>query len=124
MEPRASAAGDPPPRLAGLPGGQDWCRRRAEQAAPQDQGGLRRTGGPAALPRASWADTLKRTLKKAKDDKINHWGAALTYYAVLALFPALLALVALVGIFGQYPQTTDALIDVAKQVSGGNSAAH
>ena len=44
---------------------------------------------PAALPRASWPDTLKRTLRKAKDDKINHWGAALTYYAVLSLFPAL-----------------------------------
>ena len=27
---------------------------------------------PVALPRASWGDTLKRTARKAKDDKINH----------------------------------------------------
>jgi membrane protein len=68
-----------------------------------------------------WA-VLKRTAVEFKQDNLTDWAAALTYYAVLALFPALLALVALVGIFGQYPQTTDALIDVARQVSGGNSA--
>ena len=65
---------------------------------------------------------LKRTAVEFKEDNLTDWAAALTYYAVLALFPALLALVALVGIFGQYPQTTNALIDVARQVSGGNSA--
>jgi membrane protein len=65
---------------------------------------------------------LKRTAVEFKQDNLTDWAAALTYYAVLALFPALLALVALVGIFGQYPQTTNALIDVARQVSGGNSA--
>jgi membrane protein len=68
-----------------------------------------------------WA-ILKRTYVEFKDDNLADWAASLTYYAVLALFPALLALVALVGIFGQYPQTTNALIDVARQVSGGNSA--
>ena len=68
-----------------------------------------------------WA-VLKRTALEFKEDNLTDWAAALTYYAVLALFPALLALVALVGIFGQYPQTTNALIDVARQVSGGNSA--
>ena len=68
-----------------------------------------------------WA-ILKRTYVEFKEDNLTDWAAALTYYAVLALFPALLALVALVGIFGQYPQTTNALIDVATQVSGGNSA--
>jgi membrane protein len=65
---------------------------------------------------------LKRTYVEFKDDNLTDWAAALTYYAVLALFPALLALVALVGLFGQYPQTTNALVDIARQVSGGNSA--
>jgi membrane protein len=65
---------------------------------------------------------LKRTAAEFKDDNLTDWAAALTYYAVLALFPALLALVALVGIFGQYPQTTNALLDIARQVSGNDSA--
>jgi membrane protein len=68
-----------------------------------------------------WA-ILKRTYVEFKQDNLTDWAASLTYYAVLALFPALLALVALVGIFGQYPQTTNALMDIARQVSGNNSA--
>src|SRR4051794_8571263 len=77
---------------------------------------------PTDIPKPSWMAVLKRTAVEFKDDNLTDWAAALTYYAVLALFPALLALVALVGIFGQYPQTTNALVDIARQVSGGNSA--
>ena len=53
---------------------------------------------PTALPRGSWTKTLKRTVTEFKEDKLNHWGAALTYYAVLSIFPALLVLVSLVGL--------------------------
>ena len=71
---------------------------------------------PAALPRASWPDTLKRTLRKAKGDKINHWGAALTYYAVLSLFPALLVMVSLVGLFGSPERVTKVLTDTLSEL--------
>ena len=77
---------------------------------------------PSDIPGTGRWAILKRTYVEFKDDNLTDWAASLTYYAVLALFPALLALVALVGIFGEYPQTTNALIDVARQVSGGNSA--
>jgi membrane protein len=77
---------------------------------------------PADIPGTGRVAVLKRTAAEFKEDNLTDWAAALTYYAVLALFPAMLALVALVGIFGQYPQTTNALIDVARQVSGNNSA--
>jgi membrane protein len=77
---------------------------------------------PAALPRASWADTLKRTLRKAKDDKINHWGAALTYYAVLSLFPALLVLVSLVGLFGDPARVTKVLTDTISELGPSTAA--
>jgi membrane protein len=77
---------------------------------------------PTDIPRPGWMAVLKRTMVEFKEDNLTDWAAALTYYAVLALFPALLALVALVGIFGQYPQTTDALLNIARQVSGNDSA--
>ncbi len=77
---------------------------------------------PTDIPGTGRWAVLRRTAAEFKDDNLTDWAAALTYYAVLALFPALLALVALVGIFGQYPQTTNALIDVARQASGNNSA--
>jgi membrane protein len=77
---------------------------------------------PTDIPRRSWAAVFKRTWVEFKQDNLTDWAAALTYYAVLALFPAMLALIALVGIFGQYPQTTDALLDIVRQISGNDSA--
>src|SRR3954463_15850280 len=77
---------------------------------------------PAALPRASWADTLKRTLRKSKEDKINHWGAALTYYAVLSLFPALLVMVSLVGLLADPVRVKKVLTDTVSQLGPATAA--
>jgi len=65
-----------------------------------------------------WA-ILKRTAKEFQEDNITDWAAALTYYAVLALFPAMLALVAVVGLVGQYPETTNAILDVMRSAGAG-----
>jgi membrane protein len=78
---------------------------------------------PAALPRASWGDTLKRTVTEFKEDKLNHWAAALTYYAVLSIFPALLVMVSLVGLFGDPARVTKVLTDTVSQL-GPSSAAN
>ena len=72
--------------------------------------------GPDDIPRPGWKAILKRTVKEFQNDDLTDWGAALTYYAVLALFPALVVLVALVGLFGQYPQTTNALLNILRDV--------
>src|SRR3954466_9267734 len=69
---------------------------------------------PTDIPKPGWKAVLRRTVKEFKNDNLTDWAAALTYYAVLALFPALIVLVALLGIFGQYPQTTNDLIDILK----------
>ena len=67
---------------------------------------------PTDLPKESWLATLKRTLLEFKEDKLNHWAAALTFYAVLSLFPALLVMVALVGLFADPQTVTKFLTDV------------
>jgi membrane protein len=67
---------------------------------------------PADIPGTGRVAILKRTVKEFQEDNITDWAAALTYYAVLALFPALLALVAIVGLVGQYPQTTDSILKI------------
>jgi membrane protein len=56
--------------------------------------------------------TLGRTLREFKEDKLQHWAAALTYYAVLSMFPALLVMVALVGLFANPDTVTRFLTDV------------
>jgi membrane protein len=74
-----------------------------------------------SLPKRSWGTVLKRTVSEFQDDNLTDWAAALTYYAVLALFPGLIVLVALIGLLGEYPRTTNALLDIVAQV-GPSSA--
>jgi membrane protein len=63
----------------------------------------------------TWA-TLKRTIREMRDDNLTDWAAALTYYSVLAIFPGLIVLVAILGLVGQHPQTTNALLDIVRDV--------
>jgi membrane protein len=77
---------------------------------------------PIALPRSTWKGTLARTAVEFKHDKLNHWGAALTYYAVLSLFPALLVLVSLVGLFASPERVTKVLTDTVSQLGPASAA--
>jgi membrane protein len=63
---------------------------------------------PTQLRGRSWFGVLKRTFTEFKKDNLTDWAAALTYYGILALFPALLVLVSLLGLAGQ--NTTQSLI--------------
>ena len=80
---------------------------------------------PTALRKSSWKDALKRTLREFQADNLSDWGAALTYYGVLAIFPALLALVSILGLLGS--STIKPLIDnlgsLAPDPSGTSSRA-
>src|ERR671911_1554667 len=82
----------------------------------------RQLSSPTALPRGSWGGTLKRTLSEFKEDKLNHWGAALTYYAVLSMFPALLVLVSLVGLFANPERATAVLTDTVSELGPDTAA--
>ena len=57
---------------------------------------LRPTG---VAPEHGWAATLKRTWSEFRQDDLTDWAAALTYYGLLALFPALIAVSSLIGLF-------------------------
>ncbi|MFF2861019.1 YihY/virulence factor BrkB family protein [Streptomyces rubiginosohelvolus] len=74
---------------------------RDGREGPDEQVEERAPDRPAELPRRSWAAVLRGTLKEFKDDELADRSAALTYYGVLALFPALLVLVSLLGIAGE-----------------------
>jgi membrane protein len=50
------------------------------------------------MPKRSWFGALKRTVTAFKDDNVTDWAAALTYYAVLSIFPAMIALLSILGI--------------------------
>ncbi|NUW37835.1 YihY/virulence factor BrkB family protein [Nonomuraea sp. SMC257] len=56
---------------------------------------------PADFPRRAWWSVLKRTFIEFKDDNVQDLAAALTYYAVLSIFPAMIVLVSLFGLLGR-----------------------
>jgi membrane protein len=62
-----------------------------------------------------WA-VLKRTAVSFYDDQMTQHAAALTYYGLMSLFPALLLGISLLGLLGQYPQTYDAVISYLRDV--------
>jgi membrane protein len=66
--------------------------------------------------------TLKRTLTEFSEDNITDWAAALTYYGLLSLFPALIALVSILGVFGDPVTTTRTITDIVTQLGPQTAA--
>src|SRR5947209_7789953 len=60
---------------------------------------------------------LKRTIREFREDNLTDWAAALTYYGVLAIFPALIALVSVLGLIG--PSATQPLLNNLGAVAPG-----
>jgi membrane protein len=60
--------------------------------------------------------TLKRTASEFQEDNLSDWAAALTYYALLSLFPALIAMVSLLGLFGDPKSTTASLTEIITSI--------
>jgi membrane protein len=72
---------------------------------------------PTDLRGRSWIGVLRRTVSEFSDDNLTDWAAALTYYAVLAIFPALIVLVSVLGLIGE--SATQPLIDNLGSVAPG-----
>lgn len=104
---RQPGAGTSAPGQAG-PTGETAADGAAERRPP---------GRPTDLGRPAWGEALKRTVRELRDDDVTDWAAALTYYGVLSIFPALLALVSVLGLLGR--STTQALVDNLGQLAPG-----
>jgi membrane protein len=89
-------------------------QRTAERGRTDDG---RAPDTPTDLSGGGWWGTLKRTIKEFQRDNLTDWAAALTYYSILAIFPALLALVSVIGLVGH--SATQSLIDNLGQVAPG-----
>ncbi len=90
---------------------------RVEARPDGGGGGGRSPDGPTDLKKPALAGVLKRTIREFKEDELVDRAAALTYYGVLAIFPAILALVSVLGLVGQ--SATQPLIDNLGQVAPG-----
>src|SRR5215218_1702010 len=91
---------------------EDPTERRGDDYVPR--GVERRTG--------LWP-TLKRTVAEFQEDNLTDWAATLTYYGLLALFPALIVLVSIVGLVGDPESTTNTLTDIVTEIGPDSAAA-
>lgn len=97
--------------------------------APADNGGVgsaraEAVGRIEGMNQVSWSKLpwgfiLKRTLRSFSLDACTDLAAGLTYFAVLSLFPAMIALVSILGLIGQSKSGIDALFGIVDQVAPG-----
>lgn len=90
---------------------------REQTVGPDEQVERRAPDGPGKLPKRSWSAVLKGTLREFQDDELTDRAAALTYYGVLSLFPALLVLVSFLGLAGK-SATDEVLVNLRKVAPG------
>lgn len=112
----ASAAGsrhqDEPVRGDDGPGGRAGSEKRI----------AREPEGPGHERKGRLGQTLKRTITEFKEDNGTDWAAALTYYSVLSIFPALIALVSIVGLVGDPKKVTKDLTDIVSKFGPSTTA--
>ncbi|GAA4411229.1 YihY/virulence factor BrkB family protein [Fodinibacter luteus] len=93
---------------------QDTAAAKAQTAPPPDD--ARKPDSPTEIERPSWTYTAKASFAEFQRDQCTDLAAALTYYSVLSVFPAILALVSLLGVFGRGQETTDAMLEILRDL--------
>jgi membrane protein len=103
------------------PTGQDrGDGRHAPPQAVDEKGRGREAGTPTDIPTLGWKDILWRTYEEFGQDRIMAVAAGVTYYALLAIFPAIAALVSIYGLFAD-PATIQGHLDALSGVLPGGA---
>ncbi|WP_197025823.1 YihY/virulence factor BrkB family protein [Nocardioides sp. URHA0020] len=100
-------------------------RDRGTDAGTRDtppSGHADKPDSPGDLRKRSWLYVARKTVREFSDDQCTDLAAALTYYSVLALFPAAIAILSLVSLVGQGPSTVDTLLGILRDVGAASAA--
>ncbi|WP_286928937.1 MULTISPECIES: YihY/virulence factor BrkB family protein [Aeromicrobium] len=87
-----------------------------------EPGGEHAPSSPKDLKKRPWLYVVRKTAREFSEDQGTDLAAALTYYSVLALFPAVLAMLSLVGLVGSSEKTVDAILQVLRDVGATGAA--
>jgi len=85
-----------------------------DEARTPDVDDERKPDSPTDLKPRSWIYVLRKTVREFGDDHCTDLAAGLTYYAVLSIFPAAIALISLLGVIGQGTKSVDKVIEVLR----------
>lgn len=89
---------------------------------PPDPEAASKPDSPDDLEKRSWKYVLQKTVREFSSDQCTDIAASLTYYAVLSVFPGLIAIFSLLGVFGQGRAASDAVLEIVEQVAPGDTA--
>ena len=119
------ADGHPSPRPSSAAGGQGdedrgfGEKQHAPPHAAHEKGRGREADTPTEIPARGWKDILWRTYEEFQKDRIMSVAAGVTYYALLAVFPAIAALVSIYGLFSDPSTIQDHLSALSGVLPGG-----
>lgn len=91
---------------------------RAEPAAEHED----KPDSPTDLEKRSWKYVLVKSIREFSADQCLDGAAGLTYYAVLSIFPAMIAVFSLLGVFGQGGAAADAVLGIIGDVAPPETA--
>ena len=87
----------------------------------KDDGRGRAADSPSEIPARGWKDVAARVWKETKDDNVGLIGAGVAFYTILALFPALVAMISLYGLLVDGPdeaaRQTNEMLDFIPEAS-------
>jgi membrane protein len=105
--------GDPPtPNKEEEPFGESRSRQEQKQTQlkrAKEPGRGRRAASPTEIPWKGWTDIFWRTMNQASEDRLLAIAAGVVFYGLLALFPAVTALVSCYGLFAKPDSINDHL---------------
>jgi membrane protein len=120
---RAGAAGgsEAPGGLGGAAGAGPGASHETDPGAVANGGHGRQADVPQEIPPRGWKDIAKRTAKEVKQDQVPLLGAGVAFYALLSLFPAIIAGVSIYGLVAD-PETVRGQIDQLTQMLSPETA--
>ncbi len=101
------------------PGSRRAPRRRVTQ---DEYASTPKPESPTDLTSTSWRYVARKTAREFSTDQCTDLAAALTYYALLSVFPAVIAMLSLVGLVDQGDATVDTLLQILRDVGAAGTA--
>lgn len=107
--PKTTAALEPEPGGKIVPGASDPRKMSSAAFAADQPGRGREAVRPSHIPLLGWRDVAWRVVREVGEDKLPSVAGGVTFYALLAIFPAIGAFVSLYGLFADVATVRDQL---------------
>jgi membrane protein len=113
----AAGGSEAPGGLGAAAGGGPGASHETDPGAVANGGHGRQADQPQEIPAKGWKDIAKRTAKEVKQDQVPLLGAGVAFYALLSLFPAIIAGVSIYGLVADPATVRDQIDQLTKMLS-------